>query len=195
MPCTNSKKVIFDHFQNRIIFQKDIPGLKYDLNQFPFWREVFCKNFSQDLNEIHEKSNSTLDVGNLYQKFQWCQKPSLLWPNQFNLDLTFDEIWYCHLKTREFNESVSENIYEEIKENDYDEVPDELPIPNQIPIPVPIPTAMPIPAPRMSKMSKIIQVTPREEVESIQGISQCGNFMMFPSLRFYMKSILGILKF
>ena len=141
--------------------------MKYDLNQFQFWREVFCKDFREELDKMYEKSNSTLDASNLYQKFQWCQKPSLLWPNQFNLELNFGEILYCHLKTREISESDIENIYEEIKENDYDEVPEELPISK--PIPTTIPTGIPIPTPRMSKMSKIIQVTPRDEIESIQG--------------------------
>ena len=83
-----------------------------NLLQFPFWKDVFCKDFTKQLDEIYDqnpKSKSKDDILQLYHFFQWCQKPSLIWPNQFKLELNFGEILFCILI---HDENVP--IYEEI---------------------------------------------------------------------------------
>ena len=83
-----------------------------NLLQFPFWKDVFCKDFTKKLDEIYDlqnqKSKSKEDILQLYHLFQWCQKPSLIWPNHFKLELNFGEILFCIL----IHETVP--IYEEI---------------------------------------------------------------------------------
>ena len=77
-----------------------------------FWKDVFCKDFTKKLDEIYDlqnqKSKSKEDILQLYHLFQWCQKPSLIWPNHFKLELNFGEILFCIL----IHETVP--IYEEI---------------------------------------------------------------------------------
>ena len=91
-----------------------------DFKKFPFWKDVFCKDFSKQLDEIYgQNQKSKEEILQMYHIFQWCQKSTYLWPNQFKLDLNFGEILYC------FMTHDLKPIYEEIPEkidNYYDEV-------------------------------------------------------------------------